>query len=388
MNNLKLGVDMDSAHNLLPKDREGSSNAFAELYFDGQRFRTTIKEKDLNPVWNESFYFNISDLSNLHYLTLEVYVNNNVKATYSSIFSHVRGKLGLKVYVTDDPSIKSYSPVPSAESLANAYPSTAHGHTEAISNPNHASSTPDEHYVPKYEANKMKQEQPQPTKLVHMHSVASSQPVDFALKETSPYLGGGRVVCGHVIHGDKTTNTYDLVERMYFLYVRVVKARELPAMDVTRSLDLFVEVKIGNYRGITKHFEKQQNPMRPFLMHGIFYAATPVDSTPVASTSIRSKVYDALRLWYVHNNLIEAQDLFVAESNRFLESYVKARNLNPFWNEDLLFVTSEPFEDHLIILVEDHVNPGRDEIIRRVILPLNVVDRHDDDRMTLPYGLI
>ncbi|KAM1396944.1 hypothetical protein ACFX2I_014580 [Malus domestica] len=88
----------------------------------------------------------------------------------------------------------------------------------------------------------MKQEQLQPAKLVHMHSAASSQPVDFALKETSPYLGGGRVVGGHIIHGDKTASTYDLVERMYFLYVKVVKACELLAMDVIGSLDPFVEV--------------------------------------------------------------------------------------------------------------------------------------------------
>ncbi|XP_024031697.1 protein QUIRKY-like [Morus notabilis] len=141
MNNLKLGVEVISAHNLLPKDGQGSSSAFVELFFDGQRYRTTIKEKDLNPVWNESFYFNISDPSNLHYLPLDVCVHNNVRATntrsflgkisltgtsfvpYSDavvlhyplekrgIFSRVRGELGLKVYITNDASIKSSIPV-------------------------------------------------------------------------------------------------------------------------------------------------------------------------------------------------------------------------------------------------------------------------------------
>ncbi|KAK3034574.1 LOW QUALITY PROTEIN: hypothetical protein RJ639_033820 [Escallonia herrerae] len=41
--------------------------------------------------------------------------------------------------------------------------------------------------------------------------------------------------------------------------LRVVKARDLPAMDVTGSLDPYVEAKIGNYKGVTKHMEKQQN---------------------------------------------------------------------------------------------------------------------------------
>ena len=71
MRNLKLGVEVVSAHNLAPKDGQGSSNAFVELHFDHQRFRTTVKDKDLDPVWNESFYFNISNPENLSNLTLD-----------------------------------------------------------------------------------------------------------------------------------------------------------------------------------------------------------------------------------------------------------------------------------------------------------------------------
>ncbi|KAG6636812.1 FT-interacting protein 7 [Carya illinoinensis] len=533
MSNLKLGVDVVSAHNLLPKDGLGSSNAFVELYFDGQKFRTTIKEKDLNPVWNESYYFNISDPSNLHYLTLDAYIYNNVKATSSrsflgkisltgtsfvpysdavvlhyplekrGIFSHVRGELGLKVYITDDPSINSSIPIPAVESLSNKDPNLIHAHAQTVPsavtgthsnnkaesrqtfhhlpNPNdhhhHQSFAPeDPHHPPKYGAEAMKME-PQPPKLVRMHSASSSQPVEYALKETSPFLGGGRVVGGHVIHRDKTASTYDLVELMHFLYVRVVKARDLPAMDVTGSLDPFVEVKIGNYKGITKHFEKQQNPVwnqvfafskdrmqasilevvikdkdlvkddfvglirfdineiplrvppdsplapewyrledkkgekiKGELMLAVWIgtqadeafsdawhsdAATPIDSTPAASAAIRSKVYHAPRLWYVRVNIIEAQDLVATEKNRFPDVYAKAqignqvlktktvqaRTSSSLWNEDLLFVAAEPFEDHLVLSVEDRVGPGKDEIIGRVIIPLSSVDRRVDDRM-------
>lgn len=534
VSNLKLGVDVVSAHNLLPKDGLGSSSAFVELYFDGQKFRTTIKEKDLNPVWNESFYFNISDPSNLHYLTLDAHLYNNVKATNSrsflgkisltgnsfvpysdavvlhyplekrGIFSRVRGEVGLKVYITDDPSIKSSMPIPAVESLPNRDPNLTHAHAQTfpsaatqthsskkvetrhtfhhLPNPthhqdHHQSSTP---AVPiqsnKYGVDEMKVE-PLPPKLVRMYSVSSSQPVEYALKETSPFLGGGRVVGGRVIHKDKTSSTYDLVERMHFLYVRVVKARDLPSMDVTGSLDPFVEVRIGNYKGITKHFEKQQNPVwnqvfafskdrmqasvlevvikdkdllkddfvgvvrfdineiplrvppdsplapewyrledkkgdkvKGELMLAVWIgtqadeafsdawhsdAATPIDSTPAASALIRSKVYHAPRLWYVRVNVIEAQDLVPTDRTRFPDVYVKAqignqvlktknvqaRTLSSLWNEDLLFVTAEPFEDHLILSVEDRVGPGKDEIIGRVIIPLSSVDRRADDRM-------
>ncbi|KAJ6836332.1 FT-interacting protein 1-like [Iris pallida] len=47
---------------------------------------------------------------------------------------------------------------------------------------------------------------------------------------------------------------------MQYLYVRVVKAKDLPAKDVTGSCDPYVEVKLGNYKGTTRHFEKKTNP--------------------------------------------------------------------------------------------------------------------------------
>ncbi|KAI3468747.1 hypothetical protein Pfo_025410 [Paulownia fortunei] len=526
--NLKLGVDVISAHNLLPKDGQGSSSACVELYFDGQRYRTTIKEKDLNPVWNESFYFNISDPSILHSLTLDAYIYNNVKATQSraflgkvsingtsfvpysdavvlhyplekrGIFSRVRGELGLKVFITDDPSIKSSIPVSGAEesqvpsesvqkpisnSVHNVKTEARHTfHTLPKRNNSEQQNHPPEvevlHHATKYVVDEMKAPEPIPPKLVRMHSASSAQPVDYALKETSPFLGGGRIVGGRVIRTDRTAvGTYDLVEKMHFLFVRVVKARELPAMDITGSLDPYVEVKIGNYKGVTKHIEKQQNPMwnvvfafsrermqasvlevvvkdkdlvkddfvgfvrfdlnevpmrvppdsplapewyrledkkgekiKGELMLAVWIgtqadeafpdawhsdAATPIDSSAAASALIRSKVYHAPRLWYVRVNVVEAQDLVPSEKTRFPDAYVKAqignqvmrtkpvqaRNFNPLWNEDLFFVAAEPFEDHLILTVEDRVAPGKDEIIGRVIIPLNMVEKRADDRI-------
>ncbi|KAL2559639.1 Calcium-dependent lipid-binding (CaLB domain) plant phosphoribosyltransferase family protein [Forsythia ovata] len=77
---------------------------------------------------------------------------------------------------------------------------------------------------------------------------------DYSLKETNPHLDGWKVT------RDKLTNTYDLVEQMQYLYVQVVKARDLPGKDVTSSSDPYVEVKLGNYKGTTRHFEKKSNP--------------------------------------------------------------------------------------------------------------------------------
>ncbi|KAG8095444.1 hypothetical protein GUJ93_ZPchr0012g20062 [Zizania palustris] len=54
MTNLKLGVEVVSAHDLLPKE-QGTSNPFVEIEFDDQKFRTAIKDRDLNPSGMNSF---------------------------------------------------------------------------------------------------------------------------------------------------------------------------------------------------------------------------------------------------------------------------------------------------------------------------------------------
>ncbi|KAL3571983.1 hypothetical protein D5086_025887 [Populus alba] len=318
MNNLKLGVEVVGAHDLMPKDGQGSANTFVELRFDHQKFRTSIKDKDLSPVWNESFYFNISDPNKLSNLSLEaiVYHHNRENSSQSilgkvrltgtsfvpysdavvlhyplekqGILSRVKGELGLKVFVTDGPSIRSSNPLPATESslFSDSRAAQSQASEQQIPNvaqkllsnnksesrqtfhhlPNPSQSQKQQHVPPAatqppmdYGIHEMKSE-PQAPRVVRMFSGSSAQPVDYALKETSPFLGGGQVVGGRVIRGDRPSSSYDLVEQMKYLYVRVVKAQDLPTMDVTGSLDPYVEVKVGNYKGITKHFEKNKNP--------------------------------------------------------------------------------------------------------------------------------
>lgn len=533
MSNLKLGVEVVSAHNLLAKDGHGSSSAFVELKFDGQKFRTTVKENDLNPYWNETFYFNISNPDELPNHSLEVHVYNNNKngqsksslgkvritgtsfVPYSdavvfhyplekgSIFSRSRGEVGLKVFITDDPYIRSSNPLPAMDSSS---------YTNSRSTQAQALETQVEELIPETKSNGKKGsrrtfhhlpntnyqqqfdssvaasrrpinygvEQLRPelntAHMVRTYSNLSSQPLEYALKETSPVLGGGQIVGGRVIRADKPTSTYDLVEPMQFLFVRVVKARDLPSKDVTGSLDPYVEVRVGNYRGVTNHFEKRQNPewntvfafskdriqssvvevvvkdkdmlkddfvgmirydlqevpmrvppdsplapewyhleskkgekKRGELMLAVWMGtqadeaypdawhsdvAGPLDSS-LFSSLIRSKVYHSPRLWYVRVNVIEAQDLIISENTRFPDVYVKVqvgnqvlrtkavqtRNMNVFWNEDLMFVAAEPLDDNLILSVEDRVGPNKEDVFGRVIIPLHTVEKRADDRI-------
>jgi Ca2+-dependent lipid-binding protein len=59
----KLIVEITSARALMPKDGEGSSNAYCVLDYDNNRKRTRVIPKSLDPTWNEKFEFPILDPS-------------------------------------------------------------------------------------------------------------------------------------------------------------------------------------------------------------------------------------------------------------------------------------------------------------------------------------
>jgi hypothetical protein len=267
---------------------------------------------------------------------------------------------------------------------------------------------------------------------------------------------------------------------MLYLYVRVVKAKELPANDVTGSCDPYVEVKLGNNERTTKHFEKKSNPdwnqvfafakdgiessvllevtvkdkdfvnddfmgrvvfdmneipklvppdsplapqwyrledregykVKGELLLAVWMGTEADEAFPEASNSdaagvsgidglanIRSKVYLSPKLWYLRVNVIEAQDLQPSDKDRLRELFVKvilgnqtlitktSRSITTtwnqdfaFWNEDLMFIAAEPFEEPLILSVEDRVAPNEDEVLGRCAIPLQNVDRRLDHK--------
>ncbi|GJW11972.1 FT-interacting protein 1-like protein [Tanacetum coccineum] len=88
----------------------------------------------------------------------------------------------------------------------------------------------------------------------------------------------------------------------------------------------------------------------------------------------RSKVLCSAKRWYLRVNVIEARDLIPNDRTRFPKVLVKAvlghqalrtmismnKSTSPMWNEDLMFVAAEPFDEHLILSVEDRVRPNKD----------------------------
>ncbi|VAH39578.1 unnamed protein product [Triticum turgidum subsp. durum] len=268
----------------------------------------------------------------------------------------------------------------------------------------------------------------------------------------------------------KIASTYDMVEPMSYLYVTVVKARDLPSMDLTGALDPYVEVKLGNFKGVTRHLEKNQNPVwrQTFAFSGAHLQASQLEvivmdkdtlrddfvgrvvfdmsdipsrlppDSPLAPqwysladahgerfrhghplgeimlavwigtqadeafpeawhsdahslsreglTNTRSKVYYSPKLIYLKVSVIAAQDLIAADKGRPLAPTIAKIQMgsqirrtrpgqpqgsaNQAWNEEFMFVASEPFEDPLVVTVEEKVAAGRDEPIGRIIIPV------------------
>ncbi|KAM1197314.1 hypothetical protein ACFX2I_008921 [Malus domestica] len=317
-------------------------------------------------------------------------------------------------------------------------------------------------------------------KVAPMKSQAAPNQEDYKLKDTKPQLGerwphGGLRGGGGWISSDRATSTYDLVEQMFYLYVRVEKAKDLPTNPVTGSCDPYVQVKLGNYKGKTKHFEKKTNPewkevfafakekiqssvlevyvkdkgmvarddyvgkvvfdmhevptrvppdsplapqwyrledrrrdtkVRGEVMLAVWMGTQADEAFPEAwhsdaasvhgegVFSIRSKVYVSPKLWYLRVNVIEAQDVEPHDRSQPPQAFVKAhvgnqtlktkvsptRTANPMWNEDLVFVAAEPFEEQLVLTVENKVSAAKDEHVGKINLPLTIFERRLDHR--------
>ncbi|CAA3019833.1 ft-interacting 1 [Olea europaea subsp. europaea] len=199
---------------------------------------------------------------------------------------------------------------------------------------------------------------------------------DYGLVETRPPLAAKLGYWGW----DKISSTYDLVEQMNFLYVHVVKAKDLPVMDISGSLDPYVEVKVGNYKGVTKHFEKNQNSFDIVEVP----VRVPPDS-PLAPQwyKLENKKGEKIS----HGEIILAIWMGTQADEAFREAWhFDAHNVSQLsltstrskWNEGLIFVASEPFDEYIILSVEDRIGPGKDEVLGILIIPVREVPQRVD----------
>lgn len=533
MRGMKLVVEVIDAHNLMPKDGEGSASPFVEVDFENQLSRTKTIQKNLNPIWDNKLLFDFDQSKHYHhYQFIEISVYNERKPVPGRNFlgrvripcsnivkkgeeayqrfplekkwfsSFVKGDIGLKVYISPESEPKSPPkppPKPTTEpelSVVNAHKAITEEPEKEISTVVIQTSTKSKDSAPPGKAKEdikeaveqrvettqhiYKHQVHQQPRQVNMHYAVNSQTnpsrqEDYELKDTSPQLGERWPNERGWLGGERFTSTYDLVEQTFHLYVRVVKAKDLPPSLITASCDPYVEVKLGNYKGRTKHFEKKMNPewnqvfafskdrvqssvlevfvkdkemvgrdeyigkvvfdlneiptrvppdsplapqwyrledrrgggkVRGDIMLAVWMGTQADEAFPEAwhsdavlvqgegVFSIRSKVYVSPKLWYLRVNVIEGQDIIPNDKSRLPEVFVKvqvgnqvlktkispARTMNPLWNEDLVFVAAEPFEENLVLTVEDRVHPSRDDVLGRISLPLTIFEKRLDHR--------
>ncbi|XP_020868933.1 FT-interacting protein 1, partial [Arabidopsis lyrata subsp. lyrata] len=531
--NEKLVVEIVGAHNLMPKDGEGSSSPFVEVEFENQRLRSKVKPKDLNPIWNEKLVFHVIDVNDLRHKTLEISVYSEKRSSNSrnflgkvrvlgssvgregesvvqlytlekrSLFSSVRGEISVKHYMTTTGEngenvrrVNGSGGSKKSKKVQNLSSSMAiqqqqqqqqqialHNHNKGNQQQSQQNGQgqrmlpfyPNQGEIKPLVITALPGPMPGPRPVVYSNGSS-----EFSLKETKPCLGGtGTGVGGLTNHKDKTSSTYDLVEQMQYLYVRIVKAK-----DLSVSGEVVSEVKLGNYRGVTKKvslnssnpewnqvfaFSKesiQSSVVELFVKEGnkdeytgrVWFdlseipTRVPPDS-PLAPqwykienrnggrsngeimvsvwfgtqadeafaeawhskagnvhieglSSIKSKVYLSPKLWYLRVSVIEAQDVAIMDKGsglmRFPELSAKLQVgsqilrtpvastsptqsfSNPYWNEDLMFVVAEPFEDCITIVVEDRLGGGalggqNDVAVGRVQIPVSAVERRTGD---------
>ncbi|KAL5549757.1 hypothetical protein UlMin_004988 [Ulmus minor] len=521
---MKLVVEVIDAYDLKPKDGEGSVSAFVEVDFGNQLSKTKTIPKNLNPIWNQKLFFDLDPTKNFHNQSIEVSVYHErkpifgrnflgkVRFPFSNLvkkgeeayqvfpleknwfFSSVKGEIGLKIYISPETNPKS-PPTLSSNPPSKSFSAVSKTENPKISTFKSVKEEETEEEVDQVYKNRVGHQpsmhierRPRGVPLT-MHTASPQMPPDedYNLKDTNPELGerwpsGGGGIGGAYggrgwMSSERYASTYDLVEQMFYLYVRVVKAKDLPPSTITGSCDPYVEVKLGNYKGRTKHFEKKMNPewnqvfafskdrvqsstlevfvkekemigrddnigrvvfdlneiptrvppdsplapqwyrlehrrgegkVRGDIMIAVWMGTQADEAFPEAWHSdaasvygegvfnIRSKVYISPKLWYLRVNVIEAQDILPNDRSRLPEVFVKAqvgsqvlrtkicpdRTTNPLWNEDLVFVAAEPFEEQLVITVEDRVLPSKEDMLGRISLPLDTFEKRLDHRPT------
>lgn len=279
----KLIVEVVDARNLLPKDGHGASSPYAVLDFHGQRRKTKTAVRDLNPTWNDTLEFNVAKTSQVlgDMLELDVFHDKNVGPTTrnnflgrlrlsatqfvkkgeealiyyplekKSLFSWIQGEIGLKIYYADEtlpppePAAAAPPPPPSdgasAEAEKNeippaaappedkpaAEPEAAEDKQPEAETENHADHPPPPPPPPPQEAAPVEAPQvmasvsPAVMPAVKINNINGPQPIS-RVSSVSSFISD---------QSDRSTierSSFDLVEKMHYLFVRVVRARSLP----------------------------------------------------------------------------------------------------------------------------------------------------------------
>ncbi|VAH55074.1 unnamed protein product [Triticum turgidum subsp. durum] len=374
---MKLAVEVADAAELSAKDGASSCNAFVEVEFDGQRQRTATRPGDLSPQWNETLLFDVRDPARLGALTVDVSVQHDRSLNdHNALRPHVF--LG-RVRVSGESVARSPD-----EAFLQRFPLDKRGLFSRVSGDI-------------------------ALRLYLLPDARDGDCVaqDHAAAAAAPAMdtGGGQQQPSQPAAGNLDP------ERM----VRNVFSGEAPAGAAAASASggpaVETKGKSGHdtreFRSIPASSAGGGNEPRRHTLHAMAAPPPPAGQTVVVPkpagpagawhsdahslsreglTNTRSKVYYSPKLIYLKVSVIAAQDLIAADKGRPLAPTIAKIQMgsqirrtrpgqpqgsaNQAWNEEFMFVASEPFEDPLVVTVEEKVAAGRDEPIGRIIIPV------------------
>ncbi|KAJ8899604.1 hypothetical protein K2173_018578 [Erythroxylum novogranatense] len=332
---IKLVVEVCNAKNLMPKDGQGTASAYAIVDFDGQRRRTKTKFRDLNPEWNEKLEFIVhgNDVVDTEILEINLYNDKKTgkRSTFlgkvkiaatgfvkagsetlvyyplekRSVFSQIKGEIGLKVYYVDEKSDPLQPEVDAKKAAVEEKPPEEEskpgekGEQKVDEKKEEEKKDEEKKEEPKPPVKELKkEEQNQPNPPAPSDGNAEKQPstetppaqvenpplahTDKALTQGKEEKGSGKRSVPSIVNdielgslaGDRSRNAYDLVDRMPFLYVRVVKAKKVNSESKN---SMYAKLVIGTHTIKTKsQSEKDWDQVFAFDKDGLNSASLEV----------------------------------------------------------------------------------------------------------------
>ncbi|KVH95974.1 protein QUIRKY [Cynara cardunculus var. scolymus] len=307
MANRKLMVEVCNAKNLMPKDGQGTASAYVIVDFDGQRRRTKTISRDLNPQWDEKIEFLVHDVASMATDILELNVYNDNKKTGKrstflgkvkvagstfpkcgsealvyyplekrSVFSQIKGEIGIKIcYEDEEPP-----PAPAAEEpkveAAETPPAATEEKPPEDKKPDEETKGEEK---PAEGGEKKEEKPPEDQKKEDTAAAAPATPsADAAAAAVAPPPPPVEIIAvaqspkpkqseenlqlarkpsnldsdvASLSKHHRGNTTFDLVDRMPFLYVRVLKAKR-ETKDSDDSTAYYAKLVIGTYSINTK----------------------------------------------------------------------------------------------------------------------------------------
>ncbi|WOL05057.1 protein QUIRKY [Canna indica] len=290
----RLVVEICNARNLMPKDGQGTASAYVIVDFDGQRRRTKTRFRDLNPQWDEKLEFLVHDTESMAGDTLELNVYNDKKAgkrsTFlgkvkisgasfakagsetliyyplekRSVFSQVKGEIGLRVSYIDEAPTPASDAAPAEEVKSEAAPVGEDKKPAEDKKPDEEKKPEDEKKPEEAKteentsASKEEKKQDDKTKSKEDAPAGNDEakakddkqkpspspgptPPPTPAKDSHPSSLSDLEIRPFV--GERASSSYDLVDRVPYLFVRVLKAKHRGDAD----RPVYAQVVIGSH---------------------------------------------------------------------------------------------------------------------------------------------